>query len=542
MRLHVILTPCVGLALAYAHPAAAADLTVPYTAGDLAAGKIRIPDALKGQLGLRDGIQRAYELGGCKLVLTGSEIQAGSAKADCTALWLAKDLKAMSLSSAGFSAALKDNLVLTPLTPKSLPSDAFELVKAPKGFECKLCSAAAPPNEGYKVWLYVNEHRGWAEFTATDKGFDLPGEPIKRAEANGGSAQITGFANFDDKGQSGYSSFTIPVGDKRAGDEKGGDEVGDSACPEVNDLKDFCSTPPGDPKLYQVCFDLVSQGSGAGFPTIYPSGNQQIILPNRRVHVKVRHFANEKVEMSMQGDRGLFQPGFQISVPGEAHAEGGRKLNRTGCSARVSETTFGPRRPGQPADIVVKATSPGREERSQKLELLVEETYFGAVRLGAAVVFNEAVERVYEPRTSPGSGQQEVAVKDGGAMNTELVLGFAPYIVDYLATGEGRPAVTGGYGVSPYFGLGLLNASGTGLELLKSIHAGVEYEFVPSFSVALTFVARRVTRLAPGVEVGSPVTGMVPTTTGFGLGAGLVLNFSPAFLQIAARGSSTFFK
>ncbi|MFT7624079.1 MAG: hypothetical protein ACI9WU_003265, partial [Myxococcota bacterium] len=94
---------------------------------------------------------------------------------------------------------------------------------------------------------------------------------------------------------------------------------------------------------------------------------------------------------------------------------------------------------------------------------------------------------------------------------------------------------------APYVGIGVLSVTGDGaFDALKSIHVGVEWEPTSNFSIALTGVVRRVTRLAGGVTVGSPVTGDVPTVTEPHFGLGVVINLSPDFFKIGASQATSF--
>jgi hypothetical protein len=97
---------------------------------------------------------------------------------------------------------------------------------------------------------------------------------------------------------------------------------------------------------------------------------------------------------------------------------------------------------------------------------------------------------------------------------------------------------------APFIGFGVLGASpDQGLQGLTSVHVGFELEVASNFSIAATFAYRRVRRLAPGYEPGSPVAmGMEAdsfTTDGWEPGFGLVVNASPSFLQFATGKSSS---
>jgi hypothetical protein len=353
--------------------------------------------------------------------------------------------------------------------------------------------------------------------------------------------EVTVLANFDKDGKDAYTKLDLDL--KREEDSGGSRSGGGGGFPPrggpTEKFADFCSRSADD-KVYVVCADLFTKGEDPAIQ-IRPQ-TRHILKPNRPVLVKVRHRRDAEITIKMDGERGLFHPGIRVDV---TPRKGAGVTESTDGEAPlppdiVSEVAFAPRRPG-PADVKIRQIEGGKET-SYTIELVVEEIYLGAVRLGVAAIQKDAVDREYLSQARPGSQQTEIVAKSTGRVDLELVLGFAPYLFDFIGD-DGRAAVTGCRPcVAPYVGLGLLNQSATSLELLKSLHFGLEWEFTPSFSVAGTFVVRRVTRLASGFEVGSPIGADVPTTTGYGFGGGVVFNFSPEFLKLAAQSSSVFFK
>lgn len=352
-----------------------------------------------------------------------------------------------------------------------------------------------------------------------------------------GRSSLKGYASFDAAGAPAYVDIGVDLSaSPPAQPQKPEPQPAPSAQGKALHMG-FCNKGGrDDDKLYLVCVDLVTEGDQPRFQ--FKPDTRQILRPNRAVLVKVRHRRETTVDITMEGERGLYMPGVRVDVapPGKPQGQAGAEESID----VVSEATFGPRRPGQ-ADIKVKTTD-GRLNPTYTVELLIEEAYLGAIRLGLGPVFKSAVDRAYEARTTPGSQQAEIVATSSGNVDLELVLGFAPFVFDYLTDG-GRAAVTGcSLCIAPYVGIGLLNQRGTSLELMKSLHLGLEWEMSPSFSVAGTMVLRRVTRLAPGYEVGSPVDGEVPTTAAIGVGGGLVFSFSPELFKIATRQSQSFFK
>lgn len=120
-----------------------------------------------------------------------------------------------------------------------------------------------------------------------------------------------------------------------------------------------------------------------------------------------------------------------------------------------------------------------------------------------------------------------------GGYDLEIVAGFAAFLDK-----GGRGYSSHDYSrFAPYLGIGLLSQGADGeVDFLKSVHLGVEWELTPTFSLASTVVLRRVTRLAPGVALGGPVQGDVPTVTRQSVGLGFVLNVSPEFLRVGSLG------
>ncbi len=195
------------------------------------------------------------------------------------------------------------------------------------------------------------------------------------------------------------------------------------------------------------------------------------------------------------------------------------------------ERTLAPRLPG-PVDVLVEVTDGDGDTWSRtKVELVVEATYSSALRVGVAGVFLDGVDREYVARRQPGAGQAEVAAVETGGYDLEVVAGFAAFLDE-----NGRGYSKHDFGnFAPYLGLGVVAQGADGsFDFLKSVHLGVEWELTPTFSLASTLVLRRVTRLAPGVELGGPVQGEVPTVTRQSVGVGFVLNVSPEFLRIGS--------
>jgi len=290
--------------------------------------------------------------------------------------------------------------------------------------------------------------------------------------------------------------------------------------------------PPEQEDLVVVCIDATDDHPRT---RIY-GGNGHVLPPNHHVRVIVHHRSDRRVALDMAGERGLYVPAAQLpteyQVLVEAMSAGADES--TVPTTRVTEQTFAPRKPGDAPLMVTLYEEHGEEPVAQTtVELIVEPTYVGAVRFGVAATFGGAVDAAYEARTAPGSQQPEVAVAQASPVDLELTVGYAPFL-----DRDGRSArgcQTAPWCFAPYVGFSVLGQSSGKLEFLKAAHLGAEWQVVPDFSIALTGVARRVTRLDDGVVVGTPARDLdVPTHQTLGLGAGLVFNLSPAFLRVAA--------
>lgn len=311
-----------------------------------------------------------------------------------------------------------------------------------------------------------------------------------------------------------------------------------------------CQNPPGFNDHLVVCLDAYNDDT----PVIsgLPQRANHVLPPNRPLLVMVRHREDRSVSINISGTRGLYRPatlnltgiGTQQAARGKIDPE---PMASSARRALISRRAFAPRTP-DPIDLTVKVYQSA--DGAQKLvgqevvEFIVEQTYGAAVRLGLAVVGGSAVDREYEVR-SLATGQQSVAARSFGTVNAELVLGFAPFI-DFFRGGRGysnwNNLTRFPFGISPYVGIGVVNASQNSLEVFKSVYLGGEWEISGNFSIAVTWVGRRVTRLADGVSEGMPVPeGTVTTVTGFDYGWGVILNLSPDFFRIAQKSGSSFF-
>lgn len=255
-------------------------------------------------------------------------------------------------------------------------------------------------------------------------------------------------------------------------------------------------------------------------------GRDQAIPPNRVIRVWIEHPDTLAVSAGLGGVAGITPPKVQ-----EETLERGINEREKSDNERliVTERQFAPRQPGLAQLAIEFFDAYGEKVRVVPIELLIEQHYVGAIRLGIGLNFLGAADAEYAAVTRPGSQQAEIAVSSGGELGVDLMIGYAAFL-----SRDGRPARgCPGLCLAPYFGIGIFSSDAEGLNLLKSVHAGIEWEPVPNFSVAATGALRRVTRLADGVTLGSPtLEGEVPTREDYGLGLGVVVNFSPAFARL----------
>lgn len=536
----------------------ASTLDIPFTPADLAEGKIKGNfDALfvSGQT----SASIADKTNKCKLKFTATNTLVWD-KADaqdktpsgCSMLW--DSIQEKDFTFEFLSVPSKTNDVTVTFKPVKIAGSLAE----PNVDKTQIVSFSQldVPDAG-ELYFPVplgnpNEFR-WEKATRSDDTFKIP-ELLRKTKH-------VAYANFDDKKNVGtWNTVEIdPTQPTNAGGgTSGGGSLPNPPTPTVTpNYEGFCNVdnPNIEDTKYIVCLDLyedgdedaLENGSGGAFRFI-PETRGHILLPNRAVIVRVRHPRGTRVTISMDGKRGLSKGIIDNRTPEQVKAEAkadGQPVPTQIYSDVISEVSFGPRLPGESDIKVVLERAEGNEKKTStyRTEVTVEELYIGAFRLGLGPVFQGAVERSYAAEVMPGSQQAQIVAKTSGTTDLELVLGFAPYLLDYYQRG-GRASISRRTSyIAPYVGLGLVNAKENSLELLKSLHLGVELELSPGFSFATTFVMRRVTRLADGYHVGMPVNAPdVPTTTGYNWGWGLVANFSPEFFKVATTSSTKFFK
>ena len=302
--------------------------------------------------------------------------------------------------------------------------------------------------------------------------------------------------------------------------------------PDIGPLRadpgDQC--PPRDAPDNAIVVCAVVDGERFASHRVVPNTGG-VMRPNRPLVVWVKHPADLRVDIQTEGQMGVYYA--QIRKPpgvGPAARGGGA----AGPPPRVvTKRTLPPPAPPN-FSLILGLHRPGEEAVLDQLrvELFVERTFSGAIRVGLAGVGLGAVNANYSVGTPEGGKQPQIIANDLDPFEYELVVGYAPFFDE-----GGRPRSGCSYKpwcFAPYLGLGLLSPGDVGPQFLTSLHLGIEWEPVDAFSVAFTAVGRRVRRLSANRRVGGPaVPGEELTTDSLALGAGIVFNVSPSFLALS---------
>lgn len=277
-----------------------------------------------------------------------------------------------------------------------------------------------------------------------------------------------------------------------------------------------------------------------------PSRFRDLVLaPNTSLEVFIVHDSRTPITGQLGGDPGLYEPATRrYEVAAGSATDGGtaeREDEEPLPPPVVRRMSFAPRLPSSAVPLTITAKN-GPDTVATKFEFVVEKTYSGALRLGIAGLVGSAVDIDYSAVKLGNAMQSEIVAKSDSHIEFEFVAGYSPYIFDMMRGKKGRryhntTLRDRSYGFAPYIGLGVLNvARASDVEFFRSVHLGLEWEPVPNFSIAVTAVARRVTRLQDGLSVGSPLAGTdVPTRERIAFGVGIILNLTPEFFRFATR-------
>lgn len=247
---------------------------------------------------------------------------------------------------------------------------------------------------------------------------------------------------------------------------------------------------------------------------------------NRSIVVKVRvpSADADETKVTLDGTPGLTLS--KVETPDTSVKAASREGSEKQAPKFVIRTfVFAPRQPG-----VATLTLDTRGASSAVAQFTFAQPVGGAVRVGVGL--STVVDASYSAVMAPGSSTAEIMGTTVGAVQPELVIGWAPFLEK-----EGRVYANPNHvKFAPYLGLGVVAVNPeneTALSLLRSVYAGVEWEFMHSSSLTLAGTVRRVSRLADSFDVGGPIGAAtaVPTTTGYMPGLAIIFNVSPEFLE-----------
>lgn len=495
---------------------------------DLAAGHLDVPASTLQSGGLPSDSSKCQvpgELieGGAKLRLNLKQLGAGGTQ--CLTLINASPKQTTVAVSVGTGAAARHALL--ELSPDVGSEEAAVIKLTLRNGEVIPAKAAAlTASAGIAPALYWLNGTQWQKVAADGNNkLKLPSDLAALVRESKQPYNV--FVNFNGNGftSPGATRATIPGGGAVGNDDNGKKRV--------RPPRNWCKR---NPVGYTVCLDFYDDALSRKNRrvSVFPDHTNHVLPPNTSIRVVVLRRIAATTTMELGGEQGVFiSTDRDLTQKPGLDQQSGDDQQEKAPDFDIDEQEFAPRLPGN-ANLTVTLTEDGKEQ-ARTVEFVVDTTYIGAVRVGAALVFN-ATDRSYEARAVAGSKQSEIAVSKKSSQDIELVVGYSAYL---SPRGYANPSWSN---FEPYVGIGVLNQGPTALETLKSLHFGLEWEPSPNFGIAATGVVRRVDRLADGYRVGSPISGSVPTVEKAELGFGIVFNLSPDFLRIAKQSGSTFFK
>jgi len=160
-----------------------------------------------------------------------------------------------------------------------------------------------------------------------------------------------------------------------------------------------------------------------------------------------------------------------------------------------------------------------------------QQIFTGSFVIGVSGIWGPATDRDYRGVVVPGSRQAELKVVSPADVESDITLGYVHYLED-----QGVNGCRGLQCFAPVFGLGLYSLRTE--DILKSVLAGVNYQFNRHISIACILAVRRVNVLRDGYRLGQAVEGDL-SDEDFRLGWGFMLNFSPDILKSGFRATRT---
>src|SRR5262249_48622589 len=149
----------------------------------------------------------------------------------------------------------------------------------------------------------------------------------------------------------------------------------------------WCVVPPELDGHERVCFE-----EDHGRLTLIAAPRNHFLSPNTSTVVLVRHSTAFAVSITMGGTAGLTAPAVANFTTFGANQQAGGAAAAPPEETVTTVAAFAPRKPGS-ADIKVElhgTGDPATVVAEQTLELLVEQGYLGAIRLGIGVVGSNA--------------------------------------------------------------------------------------------------------------------------------------------------------
>ena len=482
-----------------------------YNVYHLAQRRVPLGSALNG-VELPGEVQVSLVSGTCRFAITDGALVAMEA---CPEFWVQREPRAHELELT----VADERAVLFTLTPELIDDARLAVDQS----ELPVDGGAAVTDQftaGEQLAVWVGPEAGWTVTASDGARVPLPPDVIARLDAGEAPRLISRRAGSSTDGLFAWSLVIATPAPSEGEDEDLVDSFEDPTL-------DFC------PKARRKHFDahVICVDATAAEPTIELPGDGVIVRPNRSIVVVIRLFSDHTARLRVEGEAGVFIPGQRTTSGDSPQTRGEGDEPEGPPPLRVIERKYPPRLPGQAIPVKVLVRDASRRPFSfADIELLVDQTYSSAFRVGFGGVFLGGVDRKFEALQAPGSGQAEIVSTGSQSHDMELVLGFAPFLEEG-GRSYARPSWTH---FAPYVGVGVISQKvGDDLDYFKSLHLGVEWEMSPTFSVAGTMAIRRVTRLAPGYEIGGPVAanGDIPTVERQALGLGLMINVSPDFLR-----------
>jgi hypothetical protein len=291
--------------------------------------------------------------------------------------------------------------------------------------------------------------------------------------------------------------------------------------------------PPKDAdydKYYVVCAQV--SGDRVEAVSVFPDTGA-VLLPNHSFRVIILHPRDRRIVVATTAAYGVYAPAVRALNEGLGPRE---KIHWT-----VTEKTLPPFRPPK-ASIHIGVAMPRSDAEldGTDVDFVVQDVYAGALRIGIAALGFDARNQEYARVPDAAGTGYEVKALQAAQADFELVVGYTPYL-DTGGRGQlgcsRRP-----FCFAPYIGVGVVapKPQANGFDALTSVHLGIDWEITSAFSISASLVARRVDRLAPGLQVGGPVGGEADLThKEMGYGAAVLLNVSPDFLKIAMTGGAS---